>query len=247
MTPGIPSAFPKFVKRLPTARDVVELTPDQLDSILLKCVAEITESNDQLAAKFVSADVLSSLYAVMENGYADVNAANQLIMESWGRLISSNLIVQAPGQAPRAMIATKRGCEVARDGRIEDIVARQLLRPEMLHPDLPRSVYTNFSAGDYETAVRDAFVNVEATIQAMAGLPANVFGERLIKQAFMPNSGPLADKTLPEKEQEQVLAFFIAALGTFKNPLSHRFVKKADPHAVMEELLIASRLMRFIK
>jgi hypothetical protein len=41
------------------------------------------------------------------------------------------------------------------------------------------------------------------------------------------------------------LADMSGAIGTFKNPHSHRIVRNKDPEPVIEELMLASRLLRF--
>jgi hypothetical protein len=40
---------------------------------------------------------------------------------------------------------------------------------------------------------------------------------------------------------------FAGAIGTFKNPLSLRRLGNSDPVPVIEELMLASRLLRFVK
>jgi len=53
--------------------------------------------------------------------------------------------------------------------------------------------------------------------------------------------------TLPVAERERIADLFVGAIGTFKNPLSHRKVGNTDPAPVIEELLLASRLLRFVR
>jgi hypothetical protein len=48
--------------------------------------------------------------------------------------------------------------------------------------------------------------------------------------------------TLPMSERERMADLFAGAIGTFKNPLSHRKVGNTKLIPVMEELLLASRL-----
>ncbi|MHB8884418.1 MAG: TIGR02391 family protein [Methylovirgula sp.] len=171
-------------------------------------------------------------------------------MEAWQRLLSSGLIMQAPGQAPRMMTLTARGRDVVGSVKFEEIVVsvvRQTLRREMLHAELRGSVYDNFASGNYGTSVRDAFVRVEIAVRETANLSATLVGVKLMREAFNPNTGKLTDMALPMSERERMADLFCGAIGTFKNPLSHRKVGNTDPASVIEELLFASRLLRFLR
>ena len=117
----------------------------------------------------------------------------------------------------------------------------------MLHADLQGSVYDNFAAGNYDTAVRDAFVTVEDAVRTTALLPPTDIGVPLMRKAFNPTNGPLTNMTLPYAERERTADLFAGAIGTFKNPLSHRLVGNSDPAPVIEELMLASRLLRFVR
>jgi uncharacterized protein (TIGR02391 family) len=145
------------------------------------------------------------------------------------------------------MTLTVKGREAAGSVKFEEITMRQMLRREMLHGDLQGSVYENFASGNYDTAIRDAFVEVEIAVRAAAKLPASLAGVKLMREAFNPNTGKLTDQALPMSERERMADLLAGAIGTFKNPLSHRKVGNSEPMPVMEELLFASRLLRFVK
>jgi len=72
-------------------------------------------------------------------------------------------------------------------------------------------------------------------------------GVRLMRAAFNPTNGPLTKTSLPIAERERMADPFAGAIGTFKNPHSHRVVGNDNPEPVIEELMIASRLLRFIR
>ncbi len=52
---------------------------------------------------------------------------------------------------------------------------------------------------------------------------------------------------LPVAERERMDDLFAGAIGTFKNPHSHRVVGNSDPEPVNEKLMFASRLLRFLR
>lgn len=82
---------------------------------------------------------------------------------------------------------------------------------------------------------------------AATGLPAGLVGGPLMKQAFDKQKGPLRDPGLHPGEQAAMPNLFAGAMGVFRNPVAHRKVGKSDPASVIEELMIASRLLRFVK
>jgi hypothetical protein len=85
-----------------------------------------------------------------------------------------------------------------------------------------------------------AFVQVEIAMRETANLPATLVGVKLMREAFNPNAGKLT-------ERERTADLFAGAIGTFKNRLSHRKFGNTDPSSVIEELLLASRLPRFVR
>ena len=139
--------------------------------------------------------------------------------------------MQAPGQAARMMTLSAKGRVAAAGVNFEEIAVRQMLRREMLHPELQGAVYENFASGNYDTAVRDAFVQVEIAVREQAKLAATLVGVKLMREAFDPNTGKLTDMTLPVSERERIADLFAGAIGTFKNPLSHRKVGNTNPAA----------------
>lgn len=87
---------------------------------------------------------------------------------------------------------------------------------------------------------------VEDAVKVDSGITGEV-GVRLMRSAFNPTGGPLTHMSLPVAERERMADLFAGAIGTFKNPHSHRVVGNADPAPVVEELMLASRLPRFVR
>lgn len=238
----------ELVKKLPSADDLLRLAKGQLDAMLLQCVTQRATDPSPVATRYVHDNEIVGLYPIDgRTTFQRRMEADIALAESWQRLSTVGLIVPAPGQAPGMMTVTSRGCEVAGGNNFEEMMARLSLRPEMLHSDLRESVYENFSNGNYDTAVRDAFVLVEDKVRTAAGLPNSLVGVQLMRTAFDPNKGKLTDSKLVMAERERMADLFAGAIGTFKNPHSHRIVGNNDPSSVIEELMLASRLLRFVR
>ncbi|SED25043.1 TIGR02391 family protein [Bradyrhizobium erythrophlei] len=238
----------ELVAKFPNAARLLELSAAQIDAVLLACVAARANDPNPLASKFVYRDEISGLYPIGVAARHDQSQAVDLaLMESWERLKSSNIIMQAPGQARDNMTLTARGQEIAGAGNMDEIMSRANLRREMLHPLLRTSVYDSFATGHYDTAVRDAFVIVEDRVKVTSGNKGDI-GVRLMRAAFNANGGAqtLTDMSLPLAERERMADLFAGAIGTYKNPLSHRVVGNSDPQPVIEELMFASRLLRYL-
>ena len=58
-----------------------------------------------------------------------------------------------------------------------------------------------------------------------AGLPDDLVGVKLMREAFRPDSGPLTDKKSVGGEQVAIMELFAGAMGHCKNPPNHREVE----------------------
>jgi uncharacterized protein (TIGR02391 family) len=107
-------------------------------------------------------------------------------------------------------------------------------------------VYPLFLSGKYDTAIFEAFREVEVAVRKAGGFPPTTVGVNLMRDAFRPlnnnQSGSLTDKQLPAPEQEAMLSLFAGAIGLFKNPQSHRHVP-THPEDAAEVIIFASQLL----
>jgi uncharacterized protein (TIGR02391 family) len=173
-------------------------------------------------------------------------AALACLSEAMNWLIAQGLIArEKPGQStsPQSMFVTRAGKRVLAEG-IAGVAAAARLNVD-LHKRLAR-VRTQFLMGEYELAAFAAMREVEIRVRELAKADNSVIGVKLMRSAFRPESGPLADPDLDAGEQVGMMELFAGAIGTFKNPPSHRQVNYDDPTEASEIVMLADLLMRIL-
>jgi uncharacterized protein (TIGR02391 family) len=169
------------------------------------------------------------------------------IADAWSWLEAHALVGPNPAQSSSAN--ARRMTQAGRDalqyglGRLR---AGQRLDVD-LHPSLAWNIRRQFLLGEFELAAFAALREVEIRVRALGGFGDELLGVALMANAFSPKGpGPLADPQAEPGEQEAMMALFRGAIGTFKNPSSHRAVNYDDPILAAEVVLLADLLMRLL-
>ena len=115
----------------------------------------------------------------------------------------------------------------------------------MLHPAIAAKVFAPYLRADYETAVFVAFKEVEIAVRSAAKLPHTLVGVDLMRKAFHEASGPLRNPDQPSSEREALAHLFAGAIGSYKNPSSHRRVTIEAAEAA-EMIILASHLLNIV-
>ena len=72
-------------------------------------------------------------------------------------------------------------------------------------------------------------------------------GVPMMRKAFAPEIGLLADGTAPKGEQQALADLFAGAVGSYKNPHSHRHVGIPSAEEAAEMIMLASHLLRIVE
>ena len=169
-----------------------------------------------------------------------------VLAEAWSWLESRALVAHDPTQPnPEARIITRAGHRALESGSLAEIEAAERIALD-LHSRLEGKIRPIFLLGDYETAAFKAMKEVEVRVRELSGLPNDLIGVALMREAFNVRSGPLTDQTHDRAERQARSDLFAGAIGSFKNPTSHRPVSYQDPTEASEVVLLADLFMRIL-
>ena len=170
------------------------------------------------------------------------------VTEAWVWLEREGLVAPHPGyMGNESQYVTRRGKEFRESGDIKKFQAANLLPFDVLDPMLAAKARPPFLRGDYDSAIFEAFKQVEITVRGLSGSTQDDYGVNLMRKAFKPGEGPLVDHRQVTSEQEGISALFAGTIGSFKNPASHRDVDLTDPVEAMELISLADLLIRITK
>jgi uncharacterized protein (TIGR02391 family) len=228
---------------IPNAQDLLALEPEELAGALLEV---LNSYSDMQSGNLNRYNFSISPDAVQGYPSGQHTHIRQAVMEAWAWLEREGLIVPRVGQQGEWVAVSRRGKQLAGRGGLDAYRKAGMLPKALLHPIISEKVAAPFMRGDYDTAVFQAFKEVEVAVRAAAGYAATDLGVPMMRRAFDVNSGPLTDSSEPASERQALSDLFAGAIGRFKNPGSHRNVAIGDPTEASELLMFASRLLRIV-
>jgi len=171
-----------------------------------------------------------------------------LLNEAWAIIEAERLVVPAPGMngANGFRVFTERGEGISNDLDFQRLREASAFPKSLIHPSIADKVWRALMRGDLDDAVLTSFRAVEEAVRSAGGYTADDVGTALMRKAFDKNSGPLTDKSLPEAEREARAHLFAGAIGSYKNPHSHRTVNLRDVRDAQEQVVLASHLLRIV-
>ena len=224
---------------LPDGKQVLEMTPEELGPYVLEFLNHTTDNA-------LNRHNFGLQHYVAKYPQPLQREISKALIEAWMWLEREGFIAPQPGDSQDWYFITRRGKKLTTHVEVEAFKRADRLPRGELHPRIAEKVWPAYLRGDYETAVFQAFKEVEVAVRDRAGLPPTDVGTALMRKAFKPGDGPLADASLPEAEQEATAHLFAGAIGRYKNPSSHRNVDLADATVAMELLVFGSHLLRIV-
>ncbi len=235
----------------PTAEALLEMTPEDLAPILLRLARNHRQSGAMFSPESVPQITTGTgMAATNEFGYpyhtkAKVQAR---LAETWEYLRREGYIMPAADTNGRNgyMMLTTDGESIASQEDFDRIRAARAFPKSLLHPAIANKVYQALMRGDLDEAVFAAFKAVEVAVRAAGKYEASDIGVALMRRAFDAKSGRLTIQSHPEGEKEALCHLFAGAIGSYKNPHSHRTVALSDPREAQEQVLLATHLLRIV-
>jgi uncharacterized protein (TIGR02391 family) len=233
----------------PTADDLLAMSPDDLAPILLRLAAGAGGSMFWPSA-VVEIKQGTGLATTIEHAYPFHKMAkvDALLGETWELLRREGLIMPAPDINGRNgyMVLTKDGASISSKMDLARFRAARAFPKSLLHPAIADKVYSYLTRDELDEAVFAAFKAVEVTVRTAGGYGATDIGVPLMRKAFDPKNGPLTDLNQTEAEREALSHLFAGAIGSYKNPHSHRTVALTDPREAQQQVLLATHLLSIV-
>ena len=230
-----------MAKVFPPVDVVLQMEPEELAVPLLEFLCRCEETKSSGMLNRYNLTLRSNLQAYAQDRY---DAIARAITEAWVWLEKEGLIAPAPGQTGDWIFITRRGRKFRETADVGSYKAATLLPDKTLDPKLASKVRPAFLRGDYDTAIFEAFKEVEVRVRTLAGADKTDIGVNLMRKAFHLESGPLTDATQIPSEKQAISDLFAGAIGSFKNPSSHRDVDFGDSAEVAELIMLADQLIR---
>ena len=248
------SFFSQLFDVIPDADILLSLEPQQLAGPLLVSL----EDNEWIKPNEVISHA-SMEYAIQGDlkqkyPYNCRDKVLYALMEAWQWLEREGFVTPMPtslvGISTTAEYGTqyfisKRGEKIQTSEDLDTYSKANLLPKEQLHPIIAQKVWSVFLQGDYDAAVLLVFKQVEIAVRKAGNYAEADIGVPLMRKAFHVGNGNLTDPSRQTAEKQARSDLFAGAIGSLKNPGSHREVEITAEEAA-EVIIFASHLLRIV-
>lgn len=227
---------------VPDPEILIALEPEELAGILL----QFLNSLGGYETHYISRSNLVQASGLREYPPKYQTEIMLAYTEAWMWLENEGFIVPDPGQTQGEFrILSRRARQLKTVSDFKDYRKGTLLPKELLHAIIIQKVWPMFVRGEYDTAVFQSFKEVEVAVRNAGGYDATVYGVDLMRVAFHADKGPLTDMSAPKSEREALAHLFAGAIGSYKNPHSHRSVLITGEEAA-EMIILANHLLKIV-
>lgn len=226
---------------------LVALAPEELAEVVLRLAHERLQNNP-VHLQSIASDIHGTPGTT--DGYPQNRKrdAELALAEAWNWLSVQGLLIPQPGTNGNSgwMFLSRRARTVMANNTFKTYARSVAFPKALLHPSIADEVWLDIIRGDLETAVFKSFRAVEIAVREAGNFSDTDIGTPLMRKAFDKTTGPLSDQQQPEAEREALAHLFAGAIGSYKNPHSHRTVTINDATEAQEMVILASHLLRIV-
>lgn len=227
----------------PDVTDLLALEPEELAGVLVEIIPGLSQP-----AGFALGDLTTPMFPPQGGGYPP-GAQDEItvaLAEALSWLVNQGIVIRNPNQPAGRYLLTRRGRALITRADLEAFRKGRTLPLDLLQQSLASKVHHLFLRGDHDTAVFQAFKEVEVAVRKASSYSNSLLGRDLMQKAFHPETGPLRDTALVPSERESEMFLFSGAIGHAKNPTSHRDVN-LTPQEAARLIVFASHLLNIVE
>jgi uncharacterized protein (TIGR02391 family) len=239
-----------IVSLIPNATTLLALQPEELAFYLLQDVMQTRQPGQNFHLQTIQADISGGIGGPRSPGYPQqyLPEIETAISEAWQWLENQLLIVRDVGingnNGFRVLGRRARNLKTAE--QFKAFRAAASFPKELLHPTIAERAWISVMRGEFDTAVLLSLKAVEVAVREAGSFSDSDFGVDLMRKAFNPKTGPLTRLKDLMAEREALMSLFVGAVGSYKNPHSHRNVVLNDAAEAQEIVMLASHLLRIV-
>ncbi len=192
---------PRLDELIPDAEVLLALEPEELAGAIL----EVLNSSPSDVNNFLPGNFARSLFGLPEGPYPleHQDAIRNALAEAFMWLEREGLIarnIESSSYGPGWHFVSRRGRGLTTREDVSRYRRASLLPKSLLHDRIAERCWMNFVRGEYDTAVFQAFKEVEIAVRQAGGYSDSDYGVDLMRRAFKIHDGPISD-TLTERAE----------------------------------------------